>query len=126
MLFSTGASREIIKKAVSLEIKLVISKHVIEEVERNLGEDAPEVIPIFRQFLDIVSFKVVHPTKEEVKKAASCVVLKDAPILAAARQARVDYLVSLDTHHLVGLPKVASCAEIEIVLPREFLKRIRN
>ena len=47
---STGASREIIRKAISGEIKLVISRHVIEEVERNLEKDAPQVIKIFQQF----------------------------------------------------------------------------
>ena len=123
---STGASREIIRKAISREIKLVISKHIIEEVERNLEKDAPYVIPTFQQFLSLVPFKVVRPTKQEVEKATNCVALKDAPILAAARQAKADYLVSLDTHHLVGVPKVVDCAEVEIVLPGEFLKRIEK
>lgn len=123
---STGASREIIRQGISGKIKLVISKHVIEEVERNLKKDAPQTIPIFQEFLNIVAFKIVHPTKQEVEEAASCVDLKDAPILAAARNAKADYMVSLDTRHLVGIPKVASCAKVEIVLPGEFLKRIRN
>ena len=122
---STGASREIIRQGILGKIKLVISRHIIEEVERNLEIDAPDVMPIFEEFLSTVSFKVVHPTKNEVKKASEYVDLKDAPILAAARKAKVDYLVSLDTKHLVK-PEVAKRADLNIVLPGEFLKRTRN
>ena len=68
---STGASREIIRQGILEKIKLVISSHIIEEVERNLEKDAPNVIPIFQQFLSTVPFIVVHPTKHEVKKLLS-------------------------------------------------------
>lgn len=122
---SSGASREIISLGISGKIKLVISKHVIEEVQRNLEKDVPQVIPTFKDFLNIVPFEVVHSTKKEVEEAALYVSLKDAPIVASAKKAKADYLVSLDTKHLV-LPKVAKNANMEIVLPGEFLKRIRN
>ena len=122
---STGASREIIRQGILGKIKLVISKHIIEEVERNLEKDAPNVTPIFWQFLSTVPFMVVHPTKREVKKASEYVDLKDAPILAAAKKAKADYLISLDTKHLVK-PKVAERAGLDIILPGEFLKRTRN
>ena len=122
---STGASREIIRQGLSRKIKLVISKHIVEEVERNLEKDAPQVIQILKDFLNIVPFKVVRPTKKEVEEAASYVALKDALIVAAAKKAKADYLVSLDTKHLV-LPKVAKRANMEIVLPSEFLKTIKN
>ena len=122
---STGASREIIRQGILGKIKLVISKHIIEEVERNLEKDAPNVIPILQQFLSSVPFMVVHPTKNEVEKTSKYVDLKDAPILAAAKKAKADYLISLDTKHLVK-PKVAERAELDIVLPGEFLKRTRN
>src|SRR3990172_12414020 len=97
---STGASREIIRQGLSRKIKLVISKHIVEEVERNLEKDAPQVIQILKDFLNIVPFKVVRPTKKEVEEAASYVALKDALIVAAAKKAKADYLVSLDTKHL--------------------------
>jgi len=122
---STGASREIIRQGLSRKIKLVISKHIVEEVERNLEKDAPQVIQILKDFLNIVPFKVVRPTKKEVEEAASYVALKDALIVAAAKKAKADYLVSLDTKHLV-LPKVAKRANMEIVLPSEFLKTRKN
>lgn len=122
---STGASREIIRQGISGKIKLIISKHVIEEVERNLKKDVPQAIPIFQEFLNTVPFKIVHPTKQEIEEAASYIALKDAPIVASAKKAKADYLVSLDTKHLV-LPNIAKSANIEIVLPGEFLKKIRN
>lgn len=90
---STGASREIIRQGLSGKIKLVISKHIIEEVERNLEKDAPQVIPIFKDFLNIVPFKVVHPTKKEVEAASSYVALKDAPIVASGKKTSLLFAV---------------------------------
>lgn len=110
---STGASREIIRQGILRKIKLVISKHILN------------VMPIFQHFLSTVPFKVVLSTKHEVEKASEYVNLKDAPILAAAKKAKVDYLVSLDTKHLVK-SKVAERAGLDIVLPGEFLKRTKN
>lgn len=120
-----GASREIIAQGIARKLNLIISKHVIEEVERNLLKDAPKAVPIFKEFLNAVPFKIVHPTAKEVQKAASYVELKDASIVVGAKKAKADFLVSLDTKHLV-LPHVAKQADIEILLPGEFLKRLRN
>jgi hypothetical protein len=77
---------------------------VIQETERNLANKAPETLPAFHQFLDAVSLEFVHPAKQQVLDAAAYIALKDAPIVTAAKRAQVDYLVSLDRRHLVGLP----------------------
>lgn len=123
---SSGASREIILQAIRGNASLVISELVIQETERNLANKAPNALPAFHQFLDAVSFEFVRPTKQQVLQAAAYIALKDAPIVAAAKRAQVDYLVSLDRRHLVGLPEVAQKSGLRIVLPNQFLEEIRK
>jgi predicted nucleic acid-binding protein len=83
-------------------------------------------LPAFHQFLDAVSFGFVRPTKQQVLQAAAYIALKDAPIVAAAKRAQADYLVSLDRRHLVGLPDVAQKSGLNIVLPKQLLEEIRK
>jgi predicted nucleic acid-binding protein len=59
-------------------------------------------------------------------QAAEYCALKDAPIVAAAKRAQVDYLVSLDRRHLVGVKEVAQRSGLKIVLPSELLEKIRR
>jgi len=125
-LSPTGASREIIRQAVRGQITLVASKLVYGEVEKNLADKAPEALPAFHQFLDTVPFEIVRPSKRQVLQAAQYSALKDAPIVAAAKRARVDYLVSLDRRHLVGMPEVAQRSGLKIVLPSELLEKMRR
>lgn len=70
--------------------------------------------------------EVLRPTKNEVVAAAQQVALKDAPILAAAKKARVDLLVTLDKQHLLGKPELARYAGIEIVTPKRAFELVRN
>lgn len=122
----TGASREIIRQAIQGKTELVISNLVLEETRQNLSIKAPEALPAYQQFLDAIPFETISPTKRQVLEAARYTDLKDAPIVAAAKRARVDYLVSLDRHHLVGVPEVAHRSGLKIVLPGELLEKLRG
>lgn len=122
----TGASREIIRQAIRGNVTLIASELVLEETRKNLRAKAPEALVSLEQVLDIVPFELVQPTEQQVLQAASYTALKDAPIVAAAKRARVDYLVSLDRRHLVGVPEVAQRSGLKIVLPEELLKEIRQ
>ena len=121
-----GASRAIIELAIQRNVWLVISKLVLQETEKNLSLKAPTAIALFHQFVDAVPFILVHPTKDEVIEAAAYTVLKDAPIVAAAKSAQVDYLASLDRRHLVGNEAVSKGSGLKIVLPDELLRHIRE
>lgn len=122
----TGASREIIRQAIRGNVRLVASKLVFEETGKNLSAKAPEVVVSLQQFLNTVPFELERPTKRQVLQAASYTALKDAPIVAAAKRARVDYLVSLDRRHLVGVPEVAQGSGLKILLPEELLEEMRR
>jgi predicted nucleic acid-binding protein len=123
---STGASREIIRQGIRGKIELVISNLVLEETRANLSIKAPEALPAYQQFLDVIPFETTIPTKRQVLEAAEYTDLKDAPIVAAAKGAQVDYLVSLDRRHLVGVPEVARRSGLKIVLPAELLEKLRG
>jgi predicted nucleic acid-binding protein len=123
---ATGASREIIRWAIRGRITLVVSDLVLKETEKNLARKAPEALPAFRRFLDMVPFEMVHPSKEQVLGAAQYTAVKDAPIVAAAKMARADHLVSLDRRHLVGIPDVAQGSGLKIVLPQQLLEEVRE
>ena len=122
----TGASREIVRLSIRGEIQLVGSRLVFEEVKRNLQLKAPEVVGELDTFLDAVQFEIVCPTRGEVLDAMEYTAAKDAPIVAAALRARVDYLVSLDRQHLIGVPVVAERSGLRIVLPSELLSAYRE
>ncbi|GFP19375.1 hypothetical protein HKBW3S03_00880 [Candidatus Hakubella thermalkaliphila] len=123
---STGASREIIRQAIRGNVTLVTSKLVFEETTENLSTKAPEALASLKQFLGTAPFELVRPTKRQVLQVASYTALKDAPIVAAAKRAEVDYLVSLDRHHLVSVPEVAQRSGLKIILPKELLQEIRR
>lgn len=123
---ATGASREIFRSAIRGEISLVISHLVLEEVKRNLEDKVPGALVHLENLIDAVGFELVQPTKAEIEAAMQYCAVKDAPIVAAAKAARVDCLVSLDRRHLVGVLEVASGSGLSIVLPNELLERIRG
>ncbi len=58
----------------------------------------------------------------EVWEAEKYVAAKDAPIVAAARKAGVDYLITFDKKHLLGNPALTSYLGIEILTPKDGLE----
>src|SRR5689334_15908864 len=91
-----GASREIIRRGLQGSISVVISDIVIEEARRNITMRFPALTDVVETFFAASAFEMVEATPEEIQEAATFVARKDAPILAAAKRARVDYLVSMD------------------------------
>ncbi len=120
----TGHARDLILMAVRGEIVPVASQLVLDETRRNLAESVPERLIIFDYITAGIPFETVKPTKREVIAAARRVVLKDAPIIAAARKARVDYLATLDKKHLLGKPELAEYVRAPIVTPQEAFERL--
>ena len=59
-----------------------------------------------------------------MRAAARRVAAKDAPIVAAARKARVDMLVTLDKKHLLGRPELAQYVRADIVTPKEAMAHL--
>lgn len=122
----TGASREIVRQAIRGGVSLVISPLVLQEVSRNLQAKAPEAVPDFELLCEVVGFEIVRPTTRDIKAAMEYTVPKDAAIIAAAKRAQVDFLVSLDRRHLVEQPDIAQHSGLRIVLPEELVEALRG
>jgi hypothetical protein len=65
------------------------------------------------------------PARRGVREAAWVIHHKDAPILAAARQAGVDYLVTWNTRHFHTAP-VRAFGPFAVMTPGEFLQAFRR
>ena len=121
---SRGFSRDIILKGVKEDIKLVVSKLVFAEVALNLEKDAKDKLYLLEFIKEFVPFEFVRATKKDVLSAAKYVELKDAPIVAAAKKAGVDLLVTLDRKHLLGKPEISKFIKAQIVTPKEAVEII--
>ncbi len=97
----TGAGREIINQGFTNKLDLYISPDVLEETKRNLTLKAPQALNYFYKFQRSLVAKSVQPTLTQIIKAAKIIEAKDAPIVAGAIQAKVDFLVSFDRKHLL-------------------------
>lgn len=134
-----GASFEIFRRALQGaqgaqgtqgtqgRIELVISEYVLEELKRNIAAKShhPQDRVRLQLFLDHVPFRKVDPTRGQVVKAARYTRAKDAPVVAAAKRAKVDYLVSLDQRDLVGNEAVEQGSGLRVMLPGDLLKILR-
>jgi predicted nucleic acid-binding protein len=88
---SRGHARDLLMMAARAEVTLVISTLVVNETRRNLLENAPDVLDLFDLLIKTLPFEFVQPTRDDVLQAAKYAVLKDAPILAAAKKPRLTY-----------------------------------
>lgn len=120
----SGASRAIIVMAEIGLFQLVISRYVITECERNLRKKLPAGLPIFAQLLTNINLLIVDdPPPTEVERWFPHIEAKDAPILAAAVQAKVDRLLTLNSKDFT--PQVAMVSGLTIQPPGEFVREIR-
>jgi len=123
----TGSSRALFREAIRGKIKIVVSPHVLMEAERNLAQKAPGALPALYELSDLVAAQVVEkPSMEELMHATTYIELKDAPIVAAAVKAEVDYLVTWDRRHFIDDPKVAEKSGLTIVTPDKLMTSLKG
>ena len=121
---SRGHARDLIVLATREEVILVVSPLVLEETRRNLEESAPETVGLFDLLVQTIPFEIVEPSKDDILAASRVVVLKDAPIVAAAKTSHADLLVTLDRKHLLGKPFLVQYLGVEILTPKEAFEKI--
>ena len=122
----TGASAAILDLGEAEEILIVLSKHVLVEADRVFAEKFPHLIERFRLFIKNFSpLMLEDPKPKTVLEARSIIERDDAPILAAVKHEKVDYLVTLNTKDF-NTPKVRNYITASIVTPAEFLIEFRK
>jgi predicted nucleic acid-binding protein len=118
-----GSSRDLVLAAIEDKVKIVASELVLAEAERNLARKAPQALPAFSQLVELLSIEVIDkPSLEDVQRAAEYTALKDAPVVAAAIAAQVDYLATWDRRHLIEDARVGKGSGLKIVTPNDLVE----
>jgi len=127
-----GLSKAVLSLCAARIHRLVLAQHVITEVEGALlevvggepAEEADELLADYFTFIDKAQPVVVSlATIEEITAAARIIHhLNDAPVLAAAINARPDWLLSNNREHFT--PTVARRTGLRIATPYEFFRAI--
>ena len=118
----TEASAAVLDLCESETVQMVVSRQVLVEADRNFSAKLPNLVSQYRQFnQNLAPLLVDDPPDTAVKKAATLVGRKDAAILAAAVEEKVDYLITLDKKHFLK-EKTPRDLPLEICPPADFLK----
>ena len=118
----TGASATLLDLCEARVLEMVVSRQVLIEADRNFATKFPQLVGRFRQFMhNLAPLMVEDPTPGSIKMAVTIVDRKDAPILAAAQNANVDFLITLDKKHFLN-PKTRQKVTLKVVSPIEFLQ----
>jgi len=118
----TGASATVLDLCEAESIQMVISRQVLVEADRNFSLKLPHLVGQFRRFIENLGpLMVDDPSPRAVERVSSLIDRKDAAILAAAMEAEVDFLITLDKKHFLK-PKVQGNVPIEVCTPADFLK----
>ena len=122
----TGAAHEVLRLCEAKVVELVVSRQVLTEADRNLSEKLPDLIPDYKALLPhLFPHLVQDPSLKAVEQSGKVINHKDAPILAAALEAGVDYLVTWNTRHF-HKKAVREYVPFKIVTPGEFLDDFRR
>ncbi len=120
----SGASRAVLTMAEIGLFKLVVSRQVLDECERNLRKKLPAALPLFAELLAAINLEIIaDPSAEEVSRWESLIEAKDAPILAAAVVTAPDRFLTLNPKDFT--PAVADQSGLLIQSPGEFVQEIR-
>lgn len=126
ILSPTGAAHEVLRLCEAGVVTAVMSRQVLVEADRNLSEKLPALLSEYRVFLKHLSPLIVDdPSRPAVEQAGEIIHHNDAPILAAAIEAGVDYLVTWNTRHFQK-KAVRDYARFPILTPGEFLEAFRQ
>ena len=123
---TSGHSSDLLVMGAERQIFAVISDFVIIETRRNISELKPEKLVRLDHLLLTVQFEIAKVISTDVADAKEWIVLKDAPVLAAAKVAQVNMLVTLDKKHFLGRPELETYINAPILTPKEAFQRIKS
>jgi predicted nucleic acid-binding protein len=116
-----SASNVILQMGEITLIRIVASEQVITEVSRNLSDKMPQALPIFKRIVKRCVQVIPNPAFQDVEDFSVQADWKDAPILAAAINARCQYLVTFNIRDYWPEDNI-----ISVLQPGEFLGKVRE
>lgn len=122
---SHGASAMILKLAKMGKIEIFANHLVLLEVERNLAQKADKrILEKFHRDLQQIPIHIIPWPEEKVLAEYEGVInAKDVPILAAAVETGVGFLVTLDRKHFLRPEVLSYASKLKILTPGEFLRQ---
>jgi putative PIN family toxin of toxin-antitoxin system len=121
---ANGGSHKVLALAELGLVTPCISADVESEVLRNVAKKLPKAVAHFERLMQKISFIVIETSKQDVDEAELMVNKHDAPIMAAAISAEVNWLLSLDRHFLALKRKGA--LKFIVATPEEFLQHLAD
>ena len=125
---ASGGARMLLKLGEASAIQLLISSHVLCEVEGALRRKAPQLLDLLSLLLNRSHVQTVSaPTDDNIHKSQELTHhLGDAQVLAAAWQAGIDYLVTLDGAHFLNNTLLKEAIPFHVGTPGDFLAWYRE
>lgn len=126
MLSPEGGSAKILMLCEADFFDGYISKEIINEVGQVLDRKLPEIKNIFQNLIKKTGLHIIKKlSRTELLKAKNWISdPKDVKVLAGAKKAKVDYLITLDIHDFILDKKVAIKSGLKILTPADFLQKI--
>lgn len=123
-----GAARALLLLAESGHIEVTISEQVLAETERAIARKVPLALSDLRQAILASQAQIVRdPPPQDVNAHPNLISHPaDTPIVLAAMQAKVDYLVTLNRKHFINDPEVARKSGLNIGTPGDALSWVRG
>lgn len=116
-----GSSKLFILK----QIKLVTSPLVLTEVERNIRKKLKSYhLERFFLLVDKMAIKDQLPDEKLMRKAEEVIVKKDTVILAEAKQAKSNFLVTLDRKHFLTLSVAKFLKPQKAITPKMLVENL--
>lgn len=105
------------------KIKLVTSKVVLAETERNVRKKL--LTHHLERFFTLVDKLIIYdqlPDEKGIKKAKKVIVEKDAVILSEAKQAQTSFLITLDRKHFMAKEVASFIKPQKVLTPKELIE----
>lgn len=124
---SRGASRELLNLAQNGYIQLITSTYAFTETEISLTfNEKFKAVELLLKVKELPVWQIVDATPQEYLSAFHTTPdKKDVSIVASAKKADIDFLISFDKKHL-HIPTVEAYIDRPVVTPDIVLKLIRD
>lgn len=105
------------------KIKLVTSKVVLTETERNIRKKLlTHHLERFFTLVDKIKIYDQLPDEKKIKRAKQVIVEKDAVILSEAKQVQASFLVTLDRKHFMTKEVTNFLKPQKVLTPKELIE----
>ena len=128
IISNQGATQVLLLLAEDEKIKIIVSEQVLVEVERNIAKKVPKALSFARELIRTANIRIVRdPQCDQVRQSQEWINHPaDIPILVAAVNAQVDFLVTLNSRHFIDDPQVARRSGLRIGTPGDALTWVRE